>query len=121
MSSDRPDENLLVDSDELILITADQASGMPQETRQRFAYADGSVHLLARAGETWYRNLETDRGVVVRIQRRGFRGKARLPDARERAAIVSRTSTLFRRKYGRRGDPDQEGAALLPVTIDIQF
>ena len=118
MSDDRPDELLLVESGELILVTADRATGLPQESRLRFVYANGTVHLLARAADAWYRNLEVDRGVVVRIKHRGFRGAARVPEPRQRAAIISRTSTLFRRKYGGRAEED---AALLPVTIDIQF
>jgi hypothetical protein len=121
MSDDRPDENLLHDASELILVSANLTSGDPQEDALRFAYADGVVYLLAEPGAGWHRNVEKDRGVVVRIRRRGFRGRARLFDARQHAAMAGQVAERFRRKYGRAAIADQDLAGLQPVTIDLQF
>jgi hypothetical protein len=121
MSDDRPDENLLHEASELILVSANLASGDPQEDTLRFAYADGVVYLLASPDGDWYRNVEKDRGVVVRIKRRGFRGRARLFDARQRVSMARQIAERFRRKYGRAAITDQELAGLQPVTIDVQF
>ena len=118
MSSARPDERLLLESGELVLVSANRASGAPRETRLPFAYADGAVYLLARAEADWYRDTEKDRGVVVRIGRRGFRGRAGLFDAKQRARVAGQISEMFRRKYGAAA---QEREAPLPVRIDIQF
>ena len=121
MIDPRPDEDLLIESSEVVLVTASHATGHPQEDVLRFAYAAGTVYLLAQPGADWYRNLESDRGVVLRVQRRGFRGRARLFDAKQRAKMTNQIAALFRKKYGaaalRGWDPD----ALLPVTIDVQF
>ena len=121
MSDDRPDENLLGEASELILVSANLASGDPQEDALRFAYADGVVYLLAEPDAGWHRNVEKDRGVVVRIKRRGFRGRARLLDARQRASMASQIAERFRRKYGPAAIADQELVGLQPVTIDVQF
>ncbi|MGH2592328.1 MAG: nitroreductase/quinone reductase family protein [Anaerolineae bacterium] len=123
MIDSRPDEDLLVESRELVLISADRSTGDPQETTLRFAYEDGVVYLLATASKAtdWYRNLEKDRGVVVRVKRRGFRGRAKLYDAKQRSKMARQIAALFRKKYGagvlQGTDPD----GWLPVTIDIQF
>ena len=119
----RPDEDLLIQSSEIILISASRASGNPQEDTLRFAYADGVVYLLAQPGSAvdWYRNLESDRGVVVRVKRRGFRGRARLLDAKQRSKMVKQIAALFRKKYGAAALKERDQGTLLPVTIDIQF
>ena len=117
----RPDEDLLIQSSEIILISASRASGNPQEDTLRFAYADGVVYLLAQPGSDWYRNLEADRGVVVRVKRRGFRGRAKLYDAKQRSKVVKQIAALFRKKYGAAALKERDQGTLLPVTIDIQF
>jgi hypothetical protein len=58
---------------------------------------------------------------VVRIGRRGFRGRARLIDARQRASAVDKTIAMFKTKYGANAVKGLETGALRPVTIDIQF
>jgi hypothetical protein len=119
MSSARPDENLLLESGELILVSAAHASGAPRETRLPFAYADGAVYLLARADADWYRDVEKDRGVVVRIGRRGFRGRAIVFDAKQRTKAAGQIADMFRRKFG--AGLAQKWNAPLPVMIHIDF
>ena len=120
MTDDRPDERLLIDSSELILVSAG-ADGLPHETPLRFTYQAGVVCLLAPPGADWYGHVDRDRGVVVRIRRRGFRGRARLFDARQRAQMMDQLLALFRRKYGAGAFKDVERGGLRPVIIDIQF
>jgi len=119
----RPDEDLLIQSSEIILISASRASGDPQEDRLQFAYADGVVYLLAQSGSgvDWYRNLETDRGVVVRVKRRGFRGRAKLYDAKQRSKMARQIAALFKKKYDAGAFQGVDPNGWLPVTIDIQF
>ncbi len=119
MSSARPDEHLLLETGELILVSAGHASGAPRETRLPFAYADGVVYLLARSDADWYRDVEKDRGVVVRVQRRGFRGRASLFEVKQRARVAGQVVEMFRRKYG--SDSARKWDAPLPIRIDIQF
>ena len=97
----RPDEHLLVESSELILLSAHHATGDPHESVLKFAYEDGRVYLLAHSGDTdiWYRNIVQDRGVVLRIGRRSFRGQAELFQESERSDATQQIITLFRRKY----------------------
>jgi len=123
MTHPRPDEDLLIQSSEIILISASRATGNPHEDTLRFAYADGVVYLLAQPGSgvDWYRNLESDRGVVVRVKRRGFRGRAKLYDAKQRSKVVKQIAALFRKKYGAAALKERDQGTLLPVTIDIQF
>ncbi|HEY4690655.1 MAG TPA: nitroreductase/quinone reductase family protein [Anaerolineae bacterium] len=120
MTDERPDENLLRDARELTLISAG-AGGQPQETPLRFVYRDGVVCLLATTGADWYRNIERDHGVVVRVGRRGFRGRAKVYEARQRAKMIDEVVALFRKKYGAKGIAEPEKGTLLPVTIDVQF
>jgi hypothetical protein len=82
---------------------------------------DGVVYLLAHRVAEWYRNVERDQGVVVRIRHRAFRGRARLPDARQRAHAIDHIGALLRRKYGAGALKGIDPNALLPVIIDIQF
>ena len=121
MNESRPDEHLLAEANEIILVSADAAGGPPHEARLRFAYDGGLVYLLARADEEWYLNVERDQGVVVRIRRRGFRGRARLIGPKQRAQAARRIGSLFRQKYGGGTLSDADSGALLPVIIDIQF
>ena len=117
----RPDEDVLIQSSEIILISASRATGNPQEDRLQFTYADGVVYLLAQVEAEWYHNLESDRGVVVRVKRRGFRGRAKLYDAKQRSKMVRQIAALFRKKYGAAALKERDQGTLLPVTIDIQF
>jgi len=123
MSDPRPDEDLLIQSSEIILVSASHATGKPQEDALPFAYANGIVYLLVHPGGDagWYRNLESDRGVVVRVKRRGFRGRAKVFDARQRPQLAAQVAGLFREKYGTAALTDSEPGALLPVRIDLQF
>ncbi|HKZ83437.1 MAG TPA: hypothetical protein VJ793_07240 [Anaerolineae bacterium] len=121
MKASRPDEHLLVEASELVLVSAGDPGGPPHEARLRFAYDDGAVYLLAHKDADWYRNVARDQGVVVRIRQRGFRGRARLPDARQRAHAIDHIGALFRRKYGAGALKGIDLGALLPVIIDIQF
>jgi len=122
MSDGRPDEHVLIESSDLVLVTADHATGELREDRLRFAYDDGRIYLLARADESagWYRNVEKDRGVVLRVKRRGFRGRASLIDARQRASLATQVVTRFKRKYGAEFQPGKLGD-WLPVVIAIEF
>lgn len=121
MKTSRPDEHLLIDASELVLVSAGDPGVPPHEARLRFAYDDGAVYLLAHTDADWYRNIARDPGVVVRIRQRGFRGRARLPDARQRAHTIDQIGTLFRRKYGAGALKGIDPNALLPVIVDIQF
>lgn len=126
MIDPRSDEHLLIQSSEIVLVSAGRPTGKPQEDTLRFAYAGGVVYLLARpdADAGWYQNLEADRGVVVRVKRRGFRGRARLYPAKQRAQAVNQIVVMLRNKYGAAALAvlgDQDGAALQPVTIEVQF
>jgi hypothetical protein len=118
MSGERAGEALLLDSTELTLISADRLSGDVREDTLRFVFEAGGVYLLSPTDTVadWYRNIEKDHGVVVRIKRRGFRGRASAVEARQRSHIVSR----FKQKYGasfKLGEP----SAWLPVRIEIDF
>ena len=121
MNESRPDEHLLVEAREIILVSADAAGGPPHEARLRFAYDAGVVYLLARKDEAWYRNVERDQGVVVRIRQRGFRGRAHLFDPKQRAQAARRIGTLFRQKYGGGMPSDADSGALLPVRVELQL
>jgi len=122
MSDLRPDEHVLIEASELVLVNADHVTGELREDRLRFAYADGQVYLLARVGENtgWYRNLEHDRGVVLRVKRRGFRGRAGPIDARPRASLAAQIVTRFKQKYGAEFHAGKLGD-WLPVAIAIEF
>ncbi len=119
MSDIRPDEHLLVEAADLILVSSGEEGGAPQETVLQFAYDDGVVYLLAQAAADWYGNIRRDSGVVVRVRRRGFRGRARLFDAKQRAKMVDRIAAMFKRKYGAGALKGSDLDALLPVAIDI--
>lgn len=121
MNEARPDEHLLLEASELILVSASDASGTPHEATLRFVYRDGVVYLLAQSEADWYRNVERDKGVVVRIGRRGFRGRARLYDARQRAKMIDQVTAGFKKKYAAGALKGADPKHLLPVTIDIQF
>ncbi len=123
MIDSRPDEHLLIQSSEIVLVSAGRATGKPQEDVLPFAYAGGVVYLLARPGAAagWYDNLEADHGVVIRVKRRGFRGRARLYHGKQRAQAVNQIAALLRNKYGAAAFKERDQGALLPVTIDIQF
>jgi len=116
----RPDENLLGEARELILVSAD-ATGAPQETPLPFVYDDGVVYLLAHSAADWYQNVQRDQGVVLRVERRGFRGRARPPNAKQRPQASAQITALFKRKYGAAVLKDWPLQAQRPVTIDIQF
>lgn len=115
----RPDEHLLLESRELILLSADHATGLPHQVRLPFTYEDGIVYLLAhsRDDEEWYRNVEQDRGVVLRVGRRSFRGQARLFKGAENKHAVRQIMTQLAQKYGSVGT---RGDAL-PVQVQVQF
>jgi hypothetical protein len=121
MNETRPDEHLLVNSNELILVSASDASGTPHEAALPFVYEDGVIYVLADKGADWYRNVERDKGVVVRIGRRGFRGRAKLVDARQRARMAEQIASRFKKKYRGSALKGPDPRQLLPVTIDIQF
>jgi hypothetical protein len=121
MNDSRPDEHLLRDAAELILVTAGEAGGAPHETTLKFAYRDGVVYLLTTQDAAWYRHVARDAGVVVRIGRRGFRGRARLIDARQRVSTVNKIITMFKAKYGAGTARGLETHALAPAMIDMQF
>jgi len=119
VSDPRPDEHLLIASTELMLISAGP-DGAPHETPLRFVYQDGVVCLLANPGADWYDNVERDRGVVMRVQRRAFRGRAKVYGTRQRAQMVEALAALFERKYGAAAARAAARGAR-PVTIDVQF
>ena len=123
MTGMRHDEHLLLEAGELILITASRVSGEAHETALPFVYEDGVVYLLAHAGEEaeWYRDLEKDRGVVLRLKRRGFRGRATLLDVRHRPKVAARIAALFKRKYGTAAFEEWDETEQMPVAIDVQF
>jgi hypothetical protein len=121
MKASRPDEHLLVEASEIALVSAGDLGSPPHEVRLRFAYDEGAVYLLAHPAEAWYRNVERDRGVVLRIRQRAFRGRARLPDARQRVRAIDQTGAMLKRKYGAGALKGIDLGALLPVIIDIQF
>lgn len=122
MSESRPDENLLMEPAEITLVSASRSTGDPREDVLRFVYANGAVYLLARAAqpEEWYRNVEKDRGVVLRVKRRGFRGRAQVVGGAERSQLVPRVTGYFARKYGRAFQPG-DSSDWLPVRIQIEF
>ena len=121
MSDARLDEHLLAEASQLVLVSADGLRGTPTESRLTFAYDDGVVYLLARPDDDWYRNLQKDRGVVVRIRHRGFRGQATLHDKRQRAQVAEQIAALFKKKYGASAPAARDLKSLLPVTIQLQF
>ncbi len=121
MNETRPDEHLLIDATELILISASDADGTPHEATLPFVYGDGVIYLLANKGAGWHRNIERDPGVVVRVGRRGFRGRARLYDARQRGKMTDQIASRFKKKYKGSALKSQAPGQLLLVTIDIQF
>ena len=123
MSHARPDEQLFSESSELILISAGRTTGDPQEATLRFVYEDGSVFLLANVGQddVWYHNLEKDRGVVLKVKKRGFRGRASLYDARQRPKVVSQIAARLKEKYGAAAPGDRDLSKYLPVMIEVQF
>ena len=122
MSESRPDEHVLMESAEITLVSASRSTGDPREDVVRFVYADGAVYLLARAArpEEWYRNVERDRGVVLRVKRRGFRGRAQVVGGAERAPLARRIAGHFVRKYGPAFQPGGV-SDWLPVRIQIEF
>ena len=119
MNTLRPDENLLIESRELILLSADRATGMPHQVQLPFIYEDGVVYLLARGRDDadWYQNLEHDRGVVLRVGRRSFRGQASLFKGNENQHAARQIMTQLAQKYGSVGT---QGEAL-PVQVQVQF
>ena len=119
MHSLRPDENLLIESHELILLSADRATGLPHQVQLQFTYEDGMVYLLARGRDDteWYQNLEQDRGVVLRVGRRSFRGQANLFRGAENQHAARQIMTRLAQKYGSVGT---QGEAL-PVQVQVQF
>jgi hypothetical protein len=119
MSALRPDENLLIESRELTLLSADRATGLPHQVQLPFIYEDGIVYLLARGRDDvdWYRNLERDRGVVLRVGRRSFRGRASLFSGAENQRAARRIMSQLAQKYGSIG---AQGEAF-PVQVQVQF
>ena len=122
MSETRPDEHLLMEPAEITLVSASRSTGEPREDVLRFVYADGAVYLLARAvqPEEWYHNVEKDRGVVLRVKRRGFRGRAQVVGGAERSRIIPDIVGRFARKYGPAFQPGGFSDWLL-VRIQIEF
>ena len=122
MNESRPDEHVLIESNELTLVSASRSTGEPREDVLRFVYEDGVVYLLARARkpEEWFRNVEKDRGVVLRVKRRGFRGRASPVGGAERSQTITRITARFRQKYGP-AFPPGDSADWQLVRIQIEF
>ena len=122
MSESRPDEHVLMEAAQITLVSANRSTGEPSEDTLHFIYADGMVYLLARAAqpEDWYRNVEQDRGVVLRVKRRGFRGRAQVVAGAERSQLAPRVAGHFARKYGPAFQPGGFSGWLL-VRIRIEF
>lgn len=118
MTADRPDEQLLIEAGELTLVSANRATGEPREDVVKFVYEDGIVYLLARADAGWYGNIQKDRGVVLRVKRRGFRGRATTIDTQPHPRLAGQIAALFKRKYGASALKPE---TVFPVAIELQF
>lgn len=104
------------------LTTRGRKSGQPQTVELLFAYQDGEIYLMARAGDgagtQWYRNLQADGSATAEIG--GFVWKVEAQPVEDEAGTLERARALFREKYGEDAVRSMyEGTPRLPVRLRV--
>lgn len=104
------------------LTTRGRKSGQPRTVELLFAYEDGEIYLMARAGEgagtQWYRNLQADGSATAEIG--GFVWKVEAQPVGDEASALEKARALFRQKYGAEAVHSMyESTPRLPVKLRL--
>jgi deazaflavin-dependent oxidoreductase (nitroreductase family) len=104
------------------LTTRGRKSGQPRTVELLFAYEDGELYLMARAGDgagtQWYRNLRADGSATAEIG--GFVWKVQAQPVGDEASALEKARLLFRQKYGEEAVHSMyESTSRLPVKLRV--
>ncbi len=108
----------------LFLTTRGRRSGAPHRVELWFAYAEGTVYLLAHpgpagSGPDWYRNLLAAPDCT--LEAGGQRAAGRALAAGDQEALERQVRSRFRAKYGAAAYEDWYASTpRLPIAIRIQ-